>query len=128
MSKLIERQIDCFFIIREYSDYRKSFERYLHINKIKNEFLSNIDWNRFSASVRFVKENFLTFNFEDIRDHLDGVIIKIQDYFKIDFGKKNQENINRNASIERKYYDLSILHNNFNRQMKIIKDFSLGIL
>jgi hypothetical protein len=126
--KIEIRRINCFFVLREYHEYRRSLEKYLSINSIKNDYLLHMTESNFLEVTKFVTDNFLSFKFEDIRKNAEEVILKIQKEFRLDFGEKISNKINKNASGKREHFTASVLYNHFQNPMKLVKSALLGIV
>lgn len=128
LEKIEARKINCFFVLREYEEWRFSIEKYLSINKINNSFIQKLTESEFRRSVEHVKEKFLTFSMNDVRRDPADVVWQIQRAFNMDFGAKHKNMININSSERRIHYVGSAIHNHFGAQMKIIKSSLFGLI
>ena len=128
LNKISSRKINCFFILREYHEYRRSLEAYLSINKIENNYLLQMTEADFLSATQFVTDHFLYFKFEDIKENPAAVLLKIQKQFKLDFGEKMSHKINMNASSQREHFALSVLHNYCRSPMKLATSALLGVV
>lgn len=128
LKKIKDRNVNCFFILRDYNSWRRSLERYLAINRIKNDALIRITESQFQNSIDYAKKNFLTFSIDEIRDNSENVLIKIQSSFGLDFGVRYRNLVEKNSSDERIHYLGSLIHNKFSRSMKAIRSFLFGLI
>lgn len=126
LQRLIDRKINCFIVVREYSDYKDSLEKYLAINKIDNKFLKNIDERQFYEAVNFARNNFLTFNFNEVISSPNSVVLKLSEYFNMDFGVKTGSSQKLNSSKKREHFFASVLHNCAGGLINKIKAFFFG--
>lgn len=128
MEKIANRNINCFFIIRDYSSWRISLQNYLKINDIHNESLIRISESHFERSVSYAKENFLTFEFEDVVSCTDKVLEQIQFRFKVDFGNKIRDNVLKNSSETRIHHRASFIYNNLRPLDRILRSVLFGVV
>ena len=127
LKKIYDRKLNCFFVLREYQEYKYSLNKYLSINKIKNDYLLNMNVADYTDSTRYAADNFLSFKFEDVVDSTDSVIRKIQEEFGIDFGIKVAKKTKTNSSEEREYRVLNLVNNNFPNLWKQLNSTLLGL-
>jgi len=128
LKKIAMRRINCFFVLREYHEYRRSLEAYLSINRMNNDYLLHMTESDFIEATQFVKDNFLSFKFEDVTKNSEEVILRIQKEFRIDLGDKINSKIKKNSSRKQEHFISSVLHNNFPGTTKIVRSALLGIV
>ena len=128
LQRIMDRKINCFIVIREYSDYRKSLEKYLAINKINNKFLKSMGEEEFYEAVNFARNNFLTFNFNEVISSPNSVVLKLSEYFNIDFGVKVGSSQKLNSSKKREHFFASFVNNYFGMPVKKLKAFFFGCI
>lgn len=109
-----EKKVNAFFIIRSWDDYKLSLNKYLSLNKINNDFLLNKSYNDFMVCHDYVKNNFLTFDFDYVTRNTHDLVRNIQLHFDIDFGiLRKKEILFKNSSTKRNFFIQSLIHNNF---------------
>ena len=128
IEKITERKINCFFIIRKYDSWRLSLENYLKINGINNKLLIDVSEAHFERSVSYAKDNFLTFEFEDVVNRTDKVVEEIQFRFNADFGNKIREKVLKNSSEIRNHYYASFIHNKLGPLDRLSRSILFGVL
>ena len=109
---LISKNINSFFIIREWDSYRISLLKYFKINNINNKFLKeDITYSNYVFYSNFIKENFLFFQFDEFCNDPKSIIFKVSEYFDLEIGFRENNYSNLNSSDKRIYYFQSFLKN-----------------
>lgn len=128
LEKILARNVNCFFIVRDFDEYRNSLTKYLTINKIRNDFLMNISEAQFDEAVRFARKNFATYSLSEVSRSPDAVVRDIEKVFGLDFGERKGNKENRNPSSDRRYYFLSFFHNRLETMTKVSKSLLFGVM
>jgi hypothetical protein len=128
LKRITERDVHCFFIIRNFNDYKISVQSYLDINGIENSRLGSLTQTQYDEAVDYAKTNFLTFSFDQVRSDVSTVIEEIQKRFQINFGEKIQNGSNKNSSLAQQYRIKSVLSNRFGKALNVMRYILFGII
>lgn len=126
LKKILKRKIDCFFVIREFENYRNSVEKYLEINRIQNEKLKSLDEDAFRVATRYASDHFPTIAFDDVTTGDMGAIV--HSMFGVDLGKKTGSREVRNSSIRRQHYAKALIHNRLTGLHRYAASLAFGLL
>ena len=126
LQKLIERQVPCFFILRDFDGFKNSLNTYLQINQIKNPNLQSISKEQFEDAVLFVSVHFLTFRFETVIDTPETVVATLASHFDLDFGIRKRDGVKRNSSSTRQHHVMNQINNVLGPGYRWMKAFAMG--
>jgi len=85
---IYDRGISCFFILREFDDWRRSLSAYQSVNGLNcSRYLANVTRKDFESRVEYVKRRFLTVDVNEVTDNTEGVVSLLQSEFKVDLGR-----------------------------------------